>query len=115
MNLKQRTVDYIAKIKVSVEGIDVEYGQLASELSIYDKMLSEAYHKIENNKYNVVSGYKELKHLKEVLTKRREVKFQLCLLTSVRDTVNGLDTRVENIESRYFKDNPYYKEVFDLG
>lgn len=66
---------------------------LREELSTLDKAQEDLFSKIENDKFNVVDGYRLVKEIKEIRIKRRVVKNNLFIY----ETLNSLPIPSENV------------------
>jgi hypothetical protein len=85
--------NYIGKFEEILEDFHSEHKRLSEEVSRYNTMVSDHYHKIETMKFNACEGFYLAKQLQELLRKRRLIKDEFCKINSLRqimvDKVQG--------------------------
>jgi RNA-binding protein YhbY len=65
------------KLEDIVETVDKEQSKLSRQLSQCDKLISEYYHKIEQEEFDEKQGNQMLKQLQKALRKRRLIKIEM--------------------------------------
>ena len=83
-----------------------------NDLSEIDKELSTIYHFIEGVELNHVSKSNLLKQLKDILIRRRDIKYERILLSSVIDTLGMPIIKVKNA---YAKAKNKHQEILELS
>lgn len=88
--------------------------ELVKWMSLYDKGLSEAYHKVEVEEHDIESSVKFVRELQDLTRKRRKVKFELMQVNTLIQQLNNTKQKLESKEYKYFCDNDIYKEyIYD--
>lgn len=78
--------DLLKTILVFFQDIDKRLEKLSKELSIADTKQQELLHYIENHNLNAVDSCKIIKLLKAVREERREIKNEINVVQSLKDT-----------------------------
>lgn len=93
------------EMKSLIEHIPYAKETLRTELSVLDKAQEDLLSKIENDKFNVVDGYRLIKQVKEIRIKRRTVKNNLFVYETLgaveipkEEIINDVVIKAKNIE-----------------
>lgn len=78
---------YLKRFEELVTEVDQEHKRLSELRSVYDKKLSDYYHKVETKKFNAAEGYYLAKELQEIVRQRRVIKDELYKLNNLRSTL----------------------------
>ena len=96
-------MDIVAAIKQIddlLKGLNNYKRELRKSVSETDKKVSELYHQIENKNYDVVSGYKMLVKLQELLRLRRNYKGEFIKAQSASAHFSGVKGKIKKVRAK---------------
>lgn len=99
----QYVEEEIAKLKSKKE-------ELWREISIFDKQLNDAYHKVEIEEFNKEASFKFTKELQGITRNRRKAKFEVMQIDSIIHNLYNVKQRLDSNEKKYFSNQDTYKE-----
>ncbi|MGG0793680.1 hypothetical protein ABE137_06700 [Brevibacillus laterosporus] len=106
-----RTVELANTLVSTLEELSLLEESTRKELSFLDKKISDAYHDMENLKFNACQGYKVAKHLQEILQKRRIIKHECHCIQSVMTSLDVVKMRNKAISMKQRVDSIYNREL----
>lgn len=86
---------YFGQLQQINDNVAGAFGDLSASLSEIDRNVSQIYHEIENDVFNVVEGYRHAKRLQDVLHRRRVIKNEMRKLYPILDLFNGKNSFVK--------------------
>ena len=98
--------EVIKELKSIVKNAPTYLDMLHKEISLCDKEISDIYHAIEATNFSASEGYKLSKDLQITLRRRREVKYEIDILTEIRDSAKknrSLEHQLNIVENLFAK------------
>lgn len=92
--------DTIKQIDMLVMELYACKRELKNHISETDKKVSDLYHQIENKNYDVVSGYKMLVKLQELLRIRRNYKGEFIKAQSATAHFSGVKGKIKRVKAK---------------
>jgi sulfur relay (sulfurtransferase) DsrC/TusE family protein len=93
----------ITKLKIKKE-------ELWKDISTQDKLMSEAYHRLEIEEMNKEAAFKFTKELQKIVRYRRKLKFEAFQIDPILHSLHNVKQKLDSNEKKYFPDNEIYKE-----
>ena len=78
---------FLTRFEELSEDVENEIAKMVKLLSVYDKKLSDHYHKVETAKFNAAEGFYLTKELQEITRQRRMIKQELYKLNNLKQTL----------------------------